>query len=213
MQDMPDQSHDFYRGHDSRPIPDPTVLTNQAVASAMDTLRRELQAHAAVMSIRIEDMERLAKQLVVTANERIEHLQLLHDEKFASVAIQFAEREKRSEQASRENKIAVDAALQAAHDAVAAQNTASSQSIAKSEAATAKQMDQIGTLVQTTTRGLNDKIDDIKSRLTLIEGKGVGRGEEQVDHRNSGSYMFAAIGTVIGFTGLLIVVFDLVRPH
>jgi len=214
MQDMPDQSQqDFYRGHDSRPIPDPTVLTNQAVAQAMDTLRRELGAHAAVMNIRVEDMERLARQLVVTANERIEHLQLLHDEKFASVAMQFDEREKRSDQATRENKIAVDAALQAARDAVQAQNQASAQSIAKSEAATAKQIDQIGTLVQSTTQGLNDKIDDVKSRLTLIEGKGAGRGEEQVDRRSSGSYLFAAIGAVIGVAGLLIVVIDLVHPH
>jgi len=211
---MPDQSQpDFYRGHDSRPIPDPTVLTNQAVASAMDTLRRELQAHAAVMDIRVNDMERLARQLVVTANERIEHLQLLHDEKFASVAMQFAEREKRADQASRENKVAVDAALQAARDAVQAQNMASAQSIAKSEAATAKQMDQIGTLVQSATQGLNDKIDDVKSRLTLIEGKGAGHSEQRSTAMSSSSLMVTIVGTAIGFAGLLIVVFEFLRPH
>jgi hypothetical protein len=103
-------------------------------------------------------------------------LQRLHEEKFRSVAIQFVERDTRTEQTSRDSKVAVDAALQAAKEAVGEQNKSSAMAIAKSEAATTKQIDQIGVIIQTNTAGFNDKIDDIKSRLTIIEGKATGAG-------------------------------------
>ena len=44
----------------------------------------------------------------------------------------------------------------------------------KSEASTAKQLDAIDAMIGATVSGLNDKIDDIKSRLTTIEGSGKG---------------------------------------
>jgi hypothetical protein len=46
----------------------------------------------------------------------------------------------------------------------------------KSEAATTKQMDQIGVNLQTINVALNDKIDDVKDRLTILDGKGLGAG-------------------------------------
>lgn len=44
--------------------------------------------------------------------------------------------------------------------------------IAKSEAATTKQIDAIVLLLQANTKAVDDKIDDAKNRLTSIEGHG-----------------------------------------
>jgi hypothetical protein len=44
----------MYSGGGSTPVPDPTVLTNQAVAQAMDTLRRELNSAVAVVDARLK---------------------------------------------------------------------------------------------------------------------------------------------------------------
>jgi len=116
-----------------------------------------------------------AKEAGAAIDEKTAHLQALHGERFHSISTQFIERDVRTEQTSRDSKVAVDAALQAAKEAVGEQNRSSALAIAKSEAATVKQIDQQGLLIQTATGALNDKIEDIKDRLTRIEGMGVGQ--------------------------------------
>ena len=95
----------------------------------------------------------------------MENLKTLHQEKFDSIATQFQERDTRTEQTSRDSKVAVDAALQAAKEAVGEQNKSNALAIAKSEATFTKQIDQIGVLVTSMGKGFDDKVDDIKSRL------------------------------------------------
>lgn len=80
----------------------------------------------------------------------------------------------RTEQSSKDSKVAVDAALQAAKEAVGEQNKSSALAIAKSETATTKQIDQLGILIQNNTKAFDDKISDLKDRLTRIEGMGQG---------------------------------------
>jgi hypothetical protein len=110
-------------------------------------------------------------------NESVSRLQELHNEKFESIATQFRERDVRTEQASKDSKVAIDAALQAQKEAVGKQNEANSAAISKSEAAFVKQIDQIGILISTMTKGTDDKIGDIKDRLTTIEGLKKGASE------------------------------------
>src|SRR5580658_3724506 len=62
---------------------------------------------------------------------------------FAGIQTQFIERDTRVEQTAKGSKEALDAALQAAKEAVGEQNKSNSVAIAKSEAATNKQMDQL----------------------------------------------------------------------
>jgi len=123
-------------------------------------------------------------------NESVSRLQELHDEKFESIATQFRERDVRTEQASKDSKVAIDAALQAQKEAVGKQNEANSAAISKSEAAFVKQIDQIGILISTMTKGTDDKIGDIKDRLTTIEGLKKGANDVWV-------YIFSTIGVIV----------------
>jgi hypothetical protein len=138
----------------------------------------------------IELLQATADKFPARMDEKIESLRGVHNEKFESIQKQFIERDVRTDQTSRDSKVAVDAALQAAKEAVAEQNRSSALAIAKSEASTVKQIDQMGLLIQTGNKAVDDKFDDIKERLTRIEGKGEGGHQ--------------AWGYVIGAFGLLL---------
>ena len=123
----------------------------------------------------------------IDAGSAILHLRELCEEKFASIAIQFRERDTRSEQTQKDSKVAVDTALQAAKESVGEQNKSSALAIAKSEASTSKNIDQIGVMIGSTNTATTDKIDDIKQRLTLLEGRGQGAG-----------YIIGSVGVLLG---------------
>ena len=177
------------------PIPDPTALTNTLVEKARDDIRREIDFVRQILSQRLDAMdtatqlmqdwrETLPKRLdeALVAYRRVmeerfnvvnEHFKVI-GEKFAGIATQFEERDVRSSTNAVATKTAVDAAFQAQRDMVAAQNTNIAQALARIEATSQKQIEQLVTLLQTTTSGTNDKVDDLKQRLTLIEGRTAG---------------------------------------
>ena len=117
-----------------RPIPDPTVLTTQQLAVAILNLKELFESRMSAMDKAVELLQQTANRSP-TVNE----VYMQHEERFKSIAVQFAERDIRTEQTSRDSKVAVDAALQAAKEAVGEQNKSSALAIAKSEAATTKQ--------------------------------------------------------------------------
>ena len=187
----------------SRPVPDPTVLTTQALMREITGLREILETKAAgdrgIIEARLKGMDRAVELLQAIADRmptdiqgRVEDLERLHEEKFRSIQVQFSERDTRAEQTSRDSKVAVDAALQAAKEAVGKQNEASDRSIQKSETATTKQIDQQGL-----------RIDDLKERLTRIEGEGRGSEAAKVTQQTSNTGNIAIIGVVIAALGLL----------
>jgi hypothetical protein len=69
--------------------------------------------------------------------------------------------------------------------------------ISRSEAATVKQIDQMGLLIQTGSKTVDDKFSDIKDRLTRIEGKGEGSAATVVTHGNSSRFAVAVISALI----------------
>lgn len=153
---------------------DPTPLTTAA-------LNREVSSLRAILETRFDGIDTLIHLIQANISSRkadidtaVEHLKKLHEEKFHSIEIQFAERDTRTEQTSRDSKVAVDAALQAAKEAVGEQNKSSALAIAKSEAGTTKQIDQIGVLINSTNNAVNDKVDDLKARLASMSGKSEG---------------------------------------
>ena len=186
---------------DLRPIPDPTVLTTAA-------LTREVASLKELMFTRLDAMDKavdLLGEIPTDTDKQIGHLKELFtskldvvDERFDSVQTQFIERDTRAEQTSRDSKVAVDAALQAAKEAVAEQNKSSALAIAKSETATTKQIDQLGVQISTATNQLKENIDDVKDRLTRIEGEGRGSEAAKTIQQTSNTSLVGVIGLILG---------------
>lgn len=158
--------------------PDPTEQTTRLIDRAVLCLREVLEERFQTVKQRFEGMDKAISLIQVEADKvpsktdvAVTQLRALQDERFTSIDVQFKERDTRTDQTSRDNKVAIDAALQAQKEAVGKQNESNALAIAKSEAAFTKQIDAIITLLQTMTKGFDDKIEDIKTRLTLIEGR------------------------------------------
>lgn len=209
---MPETSPD---SRAERRQPDPSLLTTQQLTREIATLKElifvRLDAMDKAMVLFHEDMTRVPTD----TDKQIRHLHELmietfdrHLEKFASVQTQFIERDTRTEQTSRDSKVAVDAALQAAKEAVGEQNKSSALAIAKSETSTTKQIDQIGALINTSTAGINQLISDIKDRLQRIESEDRGQKTAKTTQETSNSGLVSVIGlvlgTLVGVGGLLV---------
>lgn len=183
---------------------DPTALT-------VKMLQRELDRLQELIYVRLQGMDQ-ATMLLREASERmpsdvdikVGHLRSIHEEKFRSIEIQFRERDVRTDQTSKDSKVAVDAALQAAKEAVGEQNKSSALAIAKSEASTTKQIDQQGLLIATATAGLNDKIDDLKQRLTQIEGKSTGVAAQQNTQTSLNGFFVGIAGVLVAVGGVIL---------
>lgn len=210
---------------ETRPNPDPTVLTTQAllreVESLRDSSRHETSMLRELIETRLNGNDQAVALLRTTTDkfpaaiaDAVRRLQELHEEKFSSISTQFIERDTRTEQTSRDNKVAVDAALQAAKEAVGEQNKSNLLANAKSEAAFTKQIDQIAIIIQTMAKGLDDKIDDIKNRLTIIEGRSNGVDAQTTKASTVVSQVIAAaIAFVVVMSAVVGVVAFVVTRH
>lgn len=122
---------------------------------------------------------------------------MLTDEKFAGVDRQFVERDVRVLQSAAAATTAVNAALQAAKEAVGEQNKSFTLSIDKSETATMKQIDALLVTSQTATTGINTTVTDVKERLTRIEGQALGRVDTKSDSNRSTSLTISVAAVII----------------
>src|SRR6185369_6029345 len=145
---------------DLRPVPDPTLLTTQQLLRENLWLREVLETRLNGMDKAIELLQATADKFPARIDEKIVSLQQVHEEKFNSIQVQFKERDVRTEQTSKDSKVAIDAALQATKESSVEQNKSFALATAKSEAGFSKQIDQLGVLIQTMTKAFDDKIDD-----------------------------------------------------
>lgn len=160
------------------PNPDPTVLTTAALLREIDGAKE--QTAALVQAVRD------------VLHTEIQCLQELHGEKFSNIEIQFKERDTRMEHTSRDSKIAIDAALQAAKEAVG-----------KTEVSFTKQIDAIGTSIFAMGKGLDEKITDVKDRLTTIESHSKGG-------QDNNAFIFSLIGVAVSVITVLVVIFKVI---
>ncbi len=188
----PDDVSALYQGSGRTPVPDPTLLTTAAltreIASLKEVIFTRLDAMDKAVSLFTESITRVPTD----TDKQIQHLKefvlermegivnqgvsgaALQNERFAAVQRQFGERDIRTGNAAQESKSAVEYALQAAKEAVAEQNRSSGLAISKSEASTAKQIEQLTDAMREGFKGVDGKIDDAKERLTRLEGRGEG---------------------------------------
>jgi len=171
------------------PIPDPTLLTTEALKRE-NTASRELielrvvgvrdtlDAKIAGVSSNIALIEDRMNKLVDRATHEVRRLQELHAEKFAAVQNQFEARD-----------IATSAAILAQKEAVNAQNIAYATATTKAEISFTKQIDSLA-----------DKINDIKSRVDQGAGKEKGSSDTT-------SLIMGIAAIIISFGTLFFLVF------
>ena len=203
------------------PNPDPSNLTNDKIRNDLAALEHQLSERISgvrsTIDARLGAMDKAAdlfdanlNRIPTLTDREVGHLREVHEEKFFSIQRQFVERDTRVEQTARDTKVAVDAALQAAEKAVGKQNESFALSIAKSEAATTKQIDQQVLNLQTTASGLDSKIIDVKDRITRLESQAVGQINADNKHTAATSTQNSSTGLIIGTAGVLVAVVSVV---
>jgi hypothetical protein len=174
------------------PVPDPTLLTTQQLTREIEGVRDLLQASN-------RSLRELMESRLASIDKQLELRETFREEKFKGIEKQFEERDKRAEQASLSNKQAVDAALDSAREIVTEQNRSSTTATTKSEATTLKQIEQLGIMLQTATKALDDKIGDLKDRMTRIEGRSEGNVESSDNTKWVVGAGIAIAGVIVSF--------------
>lgn len=165
----------------SKPDPDPTVATTAQLLREIRHLKEFVATRFEVVDTRFNGMDK-AMDLLQRASDKVPsetdikvaNLKQVQDQRFNSIDLQFQERDIRTKQSTESATVAVGAALQAAKEAVGKQQESNDRAIAKSEASTTKQIDQLGVLIASLDKTLSEKIDDTKKRLSVLDGRGAG---------------------------------------
>ena len=194
------------------------IALTERIQLSPEQLYRELIGLREILETRLDAIDKATTifqdnltRMPTEVDKQIAHLKELHEQKFLGIQTQFSERDTRVEETARSTKIAVDAALSAAKEAVVAQNLASAAAIAKSETATSKQIDGIQILIASNNKAQDEKIDDIKGRLDRGEGQTQGHESTVVDSNRNyaliisiGGGLIALLALAIGAIGLFI---------
>lgn len=171
---------------DRKPVPDPTALTTEA-------LHREIAI--------------LHDRLLV----KIAHLSEVMKIQFDGVDKGFLGMADRTQEQKLDTKAALDAALQSAKDAVALQTVASDRAIAKSEAATTKQIDALAVALQKAVDALEGRITDAKENTNKLEIR-VGQQEQvKTTQTDTSARQLAVLAVVVSILVLVAMVVNLVR--
>ena len=196
--------------------PDPTIATNDAVERAVKAERDYVDGAIHVIEERLRsmdvatrllnetvnrvptDLEKAITQVTAITSEQFSSVNKVMDEKFAGVDRQFAASDK-----------AVSAAFQAQEKQATASEVANQKAIDKSEKATNeaalkdREANAIGRKAQ------DDKIDDLKDRVTRGESMKAGGAEATTVRQQNQAAVIAAVGvgialilatiTIVGF--------------
>jgi hypothetical protein len=205
-------------------VPGPAYLTTEE-------LRRDVSALREILQARLDGMDRATALLSETVNRtptqiqtEIAHVRELMqeklgslggqaEEKFASISLQFTERDVRTNQAATASAQALAAALQAAKEAVFEQAQAAAKAAEKTELSFSKQIDQIQLQITTVAEGLGDKIDDLKGRIDRGEGSDAGVAVTRTQQRLDTGQMVAILGAVLLALAVAVSIIVATRPH
>jgi len=142
---------------------------------------------------------------------QVNHLQALHEEKFKAIEGQFVALQAQIRDSKVASDTAVSAALQAQKEAAGESAKSFSLSIDKSERATLEQITQQRIQIQTSTTNLDGKIDDLKERVTRIEGAAVGIVSAKNDTTQIHTATSQNIGIIVGIIGAVAIVLAIIE--
>lgn len=217
------------RPHEVVPNPDPSVMTTAQLDRTIVGLTENIAARFDAISVRLDGMDRATAVLhddmvrvptildreIRSAREilegKIDGATNVTNERFARVDVLFVEGDKRTQQLSTANALALAAALQAAKEAVAEQNRSNTTAIAKSETAVSEQIKQMQVTFETGLRSTNEKIDDIKSRLDKGEGGHAGAFSTRTERRLDSGLVVAVFSALITVIAVVVAIIEVVR--
>lgn len=183
MTERTDQYEDHdNRSGDLRPIPDPTFLTTQQLNARVAGVREILETRLNGMDRAVELLAAWRETVPGQIRAEVSHLKAVIDEKLTSVTTltmtkfdgvtdAFVERDKRTEQLSNAQQVAVAAALQAQKESAGAQRDSNTVALVKMENNFIKLIDEGKVLLQQVVKSTDEKINDLKSILDRGEGK------------------------------------------
>lgn len=143
----------------------------------IDSIRREITMLENLFDTRLNDAEKLR-------NERLSSVDKLME---------------RSEEQRREQKADTAAAVTAALDS-------QKEATAKMEKSISDQITSLRSNFDTSLRGIQSTVADLKDRLTVLESIKVGQTEQRTDARASIGAVVGIVGGVVGLVGLIITV-------
>jgi len=166
------------------PVPDPTTLTTEALRREVASLQVLIEQRVAALKELVEskfkgvgvelDLRQEGRSTEISyikaqIDDDVRGLRDLVTEKFKTVDLAFDLVERQRIEQKKDTKDAVDAALTAQKEAVREQTTASERAIAKSEAATNKQLEQQLLTSGTANEALRRAIDEVKERVADVD--------------------------------------------
>ena len=202
----------------SRAVDDEQSMKTDPTALTTDALRREIAGIDKELAQRRDSQRDDLAGLKTLLETEIEESKNITKEQLASIQTQFILIEKQRVEQKQDTKQAVDAALIAQKEAVQEQTIASGLSIAKSEAATAKQLDQLAVTFSTAITGVNQTLsdmkdqwnrdqNDIKERMNKIESSVVNIQGEKKGGADARAAIYAVIGCIASIAIILSVLF------
>jgi hypothetical protein len=199
---MPNVSHDPMYLRNPLENADPSILTTAALQREVGNLEKEMIHRSEDRRVEMENLQKLVET-------QIKGLSDLMNEQLASIKTQFELIEKQRVEQKKDTKDAVDAALIAQKEAVQEQTIASGLSIAKSEAATAKQLDQLAVTFTNAITGVTGSINDLKDGWTSSIGdvkdrvgkiESLKQGAQEQVHKTQSN-----LSAIYGFGGFVLV--------
>ena len=200
----------MYSGFGSRPVPDPTELTDRAIARLEKQLTLYIDGEIKAIEARLDAQDKAQSTREVSVEiiheeiqRRVQQLQELHEQKFAAIQVQLAERDARVASEKKDAKLAVDAAFAAAKETGALQEKANREAIDKSERATSETIKTNQESGRASIAALSKGLDEVKDRVTRIESAKVGGNENRTN-------FYATIGLIATVTFLFIAIFGFI---
>jgi hypothetical protein len=143
-------------------IPDPTPRTTQQVLRENFWLRELLETRLSGMDKALQLLQAFADRTPTTMDvqHQVTTLREVVVERFNGIKTQLTDRD-----------TAVSAAFAAAKEAASEQNKSNTMAISKSETAVSERLKGIDETNKTNFKAVDNKIDDMKDRLTIIESK------------------------------------------
>lgn len=175
-----------------------------ALTADLRGLRARLDAMDKASDVAHQDMVRVPTLL----DRAITTAQAVLEEKLKAILSVTTEKFARVDGIFTANALALSAALQAAKEAVAEQQRSNTTAITKSETAVSDQIKQMQINFEVGLRGLNEKIDDIKSRMDKGEGGTAGAGLARTEGRLDSGLTVTVFQACLTAVAVLVALFE-----